>query len=78
VPANPPPKIIPTGFGRRLVEWTDPVSRIMQYVFYALLVLVPAAGIALQFARGHSLSIFGLAEIPSPWIAEKAFASNMK
>jgi len=26
----------------------------------------------------HSLSIFGLAEIPSPWIADRAFASNMK
>jgi cytochrome b561 len=76
--ANPPPKIVPTEFGRWLVEWTNPVSRIMHYVLYALLVLVPAAGIALQFARGHSLPIFGLAEISSPWIADKAFASNLK
>jgi cytochrome b561 len=50
----------------------------MHYVLYALLVLVPAAGIALQFARGHSLPIFGLADIPSPWIADKAFAGNVK
>ena len=35
-------------------------------------------GIALQFARGHALPIFGLAEIPSPWIADKAFADSVK
>ena len=49
--ANPPPKIVPTEFGRWLVEWTDPVSRIMHYALYALLVLVPVVGIALQFTR---------------------------
>ena len=26
--ANPPPKIVPTEFGRWLVEWTDPASRL--------------------------------------------------
>jgi cytochrome b561 len=76
--ANPPPKIAPTEFGRWLVGWTDPVSRIMHYVLYLLLVLVPAAGITLQFARGHSLPILGLSEIPSPWIVDKAFASEVK
>ena len=76
--ANPPPKIVPTEFARWLVEWTDPASRIMPYVLYALLVLVPAVGIALQFARGHALPIFGLGEIPSPWIADKAFADDVK
>jgi cytochrome b561 len=43
-----------------------------------LLVAVPAFGIALQFARGHALPLFGLGEIPSPWIADKAFAHNIK
>jgi cytochrome b561 len=76
--ANPPPKIVPTEFARWLVEWTDPASRIMHYALYALLVLVPAFGIAQQFARGHSLPIFGLADIPSPWIADKALAGNLK
>lgn len=76
--ANPPPKTVSTEFGRWLVEWTDSASRIMQYVLYSMLVLVPAVGIALQFARGHSLPILGLSDIPSPWIADKAFASEVK
>lgn len=76
--ANPPPKVIPTEFGRWLVEWTDPASRLMHYVLYALLVAVPAFGIALQFAKGHALPLFGLGEIPSPWIADKLFAHNIK
>ena len=76
--ANPPPKIVPTEFGRWLVEWTDPASRLMHYVLYGLLVVVPALGIALQFAEGHSLPLFGLGEIPSPWLADKAFAHSLK
>lgn len=76
--ANPPPKVLPTEFGKWLVEWTDPVSRVMHYVLYGLLVLVPLLGIALQFARGHSLPVFGLGEIPSPWPADKAFAHSVK
>jgi len=62
--ANPPLKVIPTGFGRWLVEWTGPVSRIMQDVLYALLVLVPAAGIALQFARGIRCRSLGSRKSP--------------
>ena len=76
--ANPPPEIVRTEFGRWLVEWTDPASRLMHYVLYGLLVVVPAFGIALQFAQGHTLSLFGLGEIPSPWLADKAFAHSLK
>ncbi|UGY02254.1 cytochrome b [Bradyrhizobium quebecense] len=76
--ANPPPESVPTEFGRWLVEWTDPASRLMHYVLYGLLVVVPAFGIALQFAQGHSLPLFGLGEIPSPWLADKVFAHNVK
>jgi cytochrome b561 len=76
--ANPPPKIVPTEFGRWLVEWTDPASRLVHYVLYGLLVLVPALGIALQFAQGHPLPLFGFAEIRSPWPADKAFAHSIK
>ncbi len=76
--ANPPPKVLATEFGKWLVQWTDPVSRVMHYVLYGLLVLVPLFGIALQFARGHSLPLFGLGEIPSPWVADKAFAHSLK
>jgi cytochrome b561 len=76
--ANPPPKVVSTEFARWLIAWTDPASRTMHYVLYTLLVVVPACGIALQFAQGHSLPIFGLMEIPSPWIADKAFAHSLK
>jgi cytochrome b561 len=74
--ANPRPKINPTEFGRWLVEWTDPASRLMHYVLYGL--LIAGFGIALQFAQGHSLPLFGLGEIPSPWLADKAFAHSLK
>ncbi|PDT76308.1 cytochrome b [Bradyrhizobium sp. C9] len=76
--ANPPPKIVPTEFGRWLIEWTDPASRLMHYLLYGLLIVVPAFGIALQFAQGHPLSLFGLGEIPSPWLADNAFAHSLK
>lgn len=76
--ANPPPKAAPTEFGRWLVEWTDPASWLMHYVLYGLLVAVAASGIALHFAGGHSLPLFWLGEIPSPWPANRAFAHNIK
>jgi len=76
--ANPPPKLVATEFGKWLVEWTDPASRVMHYVLYGLLVAVPAFGIAVQFAQGHPLPLFGLGEIPSPWPADKAFAHSIK
>lgn len=76
--ANPPPKFVATEFSRWLVEWNDPASRLMHYVLYGLLVVVPAFGIALQLAKGHSLPVFGLGEIPSPWAADKAFAHRIK
>ena len=50
----------------------------MHYLLYGLLIVVPAFGIALQFAQGHSLPLFGLGEIPSPWLADKAFAHSVK
>jgi cytochrome b561 len=76
--ANPPPRATSTEFGRWLLEWTDPAARIMHYVLYALLLAVPIVGIALQFAQGHPLPLFALAEIPSPWAADKAFAHSLK
>jgi cytochrome b561 len=76
--AKPPPRAASTEFGRWLIEWTDPAARIMHYVLYALLLAVPMVGIALQFAQGHPLPLFGLAEIPSPWAADKAFAHSVK
>jgi cytochrome b561 len=76
--ANPRPKVAPTQFGKWLIEWTDPASRNMHFVLYALLVAVPAFGIAVQFARGHSLPVFGFLEIASPWTGDRAFAKDLK
>lgn len=45
---------------------------------YVLLVAVPILGIIVQFARGGSLPLFGLAEIASPWAADRTFAHNIK
>lgn len=50
----------------------------MDYALYGLLLVVPAFGIALQFAQGHSLPLFWLGEIPSPWLADRTFAHNLK
>ncbi|WP_295133347.1 cytochrome b/b6 domain-containing protein [uncultured Reyranella sp.] len=71
---DPPPLPEPTTFGR----WGDRASRLAHYTLYALLLLVPVVGIAVQFARGAPLPLFGLADIASPWTADRAFARSMK
>jgi cytochrome b561 len=50
----------------------------MQWLLLALMIAVPVAGIVLEFARGQPVPLFGLAEIASPWPADKAFASSVK
>ena len=45
---------------------------------YILLIATPTVGIVLQFARGDALPIFGIAEIPSPWLRDRAFAKSVK
>lgn len=76
--ASPPPKNATTEFGKWLIEWTDPTSRLMHYILYGLLVATPALGIALQFSQGHSLPLFGLVEIPSLWLADRTFVHGIK
>lgn len=71
---DPPPPPEHTMFG----TWGDRASRLAHYTLYALLLLVPVIGIAVQFARGTPLPLFGLAEIASPWAADRAFARSMK
>lgn len=72
--ADPPPPPEPSVLG----EWLDRAGRLAHYALYALLIAVPIAGIVLQFARGDALSLFGLYEIPSPWVASRAFARSVK
>jgi len=71
---DPPPPPAPTVFG----TWGDRASRLAHYALYALLVAVPAVGIAVQFARGQPLPLFGFTEIASPWIANRPVARSMK
>jgi cytochrome b561 len=58
--------------------WLDRAGQLAHVLLYALLVAAPLAGIALQFARGDALPVFGLFEIPSPWPADRAFARSVK
>jgi cytochrome b561 len=71
---NPPPPPEMTFLGK----WADYSARVTHIALYALLVVVPAVGIVLQFARGNALPVFGLLEISSPWAADRAFAHAVK
>ena len=42
-------------------------------LLYALLIATPILGVVLQFARGKALPVFGLFDIPSPWVMDRAF-----
>jgi cytochrome b561 len=75
---NPPPPTEANEFSRWLISWTDPAARITHYALYVLLFVVPIAGILLQFSRGHALSLFGFAEIVSPFSANRGLAHNLK
>jgi cytochrome b561 len=59
-------------------QWLDPAAQIAHYSLYVLLVAVPVVGVVLQFARGDALPLFGLAEIPSPWLKDRALAHSVK
>jgi len=70
--APPPPER--TLFG----AWLDHAARLANYALYALLIAAPVTGIVLQFARGDALPVFGLFDIASPWVADRAFARSLK
>jgi cytochrome b561 len=70
---DPPPQPEPTVLG----PWLDHAGRLAHYALYLLLILVPAVGIVVQFARGDALSIFGLYEIASPWVKDRGFARSV-
>ena len=71
---DPPPQPALTMLG----VWGDNAGRLAHYALYALLVAVPIAGIVLQFAHGDALPLLGLAEIPSPWVADRTYARSVK
>ena len=49
----------------------------MHWLLYGLLVVVPALGIAVQFADGESLPVFGPFDIASPWFRDHDFAEQL-
>ena len=71
---NPPPLAGPATLG----IWTVRLGQATHYVLYAMLIAVPVTGIVLQFARGDALPIFGIADIASPWVKDRAFAGSVK
>lgn len=71
---NPSPSAGPTTLG----IWSVRLGKATHYLLYALLIAVPVAGIVLQFARGEAIPLFGLAEIASPWIKDRAFSRSVK
>jgi cytochrome b561 len=72
--ASPAPPAIATKYD----PWMGRAAIAAHVLLYALLLAVPIAGIVLQFARGGALPVFGLAEIASPWVRDRAFARSVK
>jgi cytochrome b561 len=48
------------------------------YALYLLLVATPIAGICVRFASGEALPVFGLFDIASPWLRDRAFLRTVK
>jgi cytochrome b561 len=71
---NPPASVGPATRG----IWMVRLGQATHYLLYGLLIAVPVAGIVLQFARGDALPIFGIADIASPWVKDRAFARSIK
>lgn len=74
VDAPPASSPIATATARRLQQ----AAALTQVALYGLLIAVPLVGIAVQFARGGSLPLLGLAQIASPWAADRALAHTLK
>jgi cytochrome b561 len=70
--ARPVPALI-SSLGPRV----ELLARLMQWVLYALMLALPITGIVLQFTRGQSVPLFGLAEIASPWARDRAFSRSV-
>jgi len=71
---DPPPPTEATPLGL----WAERGGRILHLVLYALLAMVPIAGLVTLFAGGGRLPLFGLGEIASPWLKDKAFEHSAK
>ena len=61
---------------RRSIRGGDVAALAVHVLLYALLLMVPVTGIVLQFARGQSVPLFGLCEIASPWVRDRAWPAR--
>ncbi|MBY6243164.1 cytochrome b [Methylosinus sp. Sm6] len=71
---DPPPPAEPSAMGRT----ADVLAKVGHLALYALLLAAPALGVATLFAGGEPLSIFGVADIPSPWVEDRAFKHSLE
>jgi cytochrome b561 len=71
--ANPPPPPEATRFG----VFLEYAAKLSHFALYALLILVPFAGIVVQLKRGNVLPVFGFWEFASPWPADRAVARTV-
>lgn len=71
---DPPPPAEPSAFD----PWLGYAAKAGHIALYALLVAAPVAGIVTLFARGETLSLFGLWDIASPWLRDRAFSRSTK
>lgn len=69
---------VPAAIATRFEPWMGVAALAAHVLLYALLLMVPLSGIVLQFARGGAVPLFGLYEIASPWVRDRAFARSVK
>ena len=71
---DPPPPLANTRLGILL----NVAAKLTHVALDGLLIAVPLIGILLQFARGDALPIFGILDVASPWVRDRAFARSTK
>lgn len=68
----PQPEASPAG------SLADRAAKFAHILLYVLLIAAPVAGVVTLFADGKPLPSFGLGEIASPWVKDKAFEHSAK
>lgn len=70
---NPPPPLETTPLGALAAL----AARLSHATLYGLLFMVPVLGMIVQFKRGHTLPVFGVFELSSPWPADRNLARSI-
>lgn len=58
--------------------WAHRLAALGHLALYVLLLVVPLLGIAYVFSRGRPLQVFGLFQIPSPWVDDRALGRQIR